>query len=111
MGHGTLRTAPRHAVTQAQLSCSADCVKHTRSSCSGNAVKHTRLRSAASLVLALGLVSSFLFVAHAQPIAGTSPRAFAAPDPKTIPQGPMGASILYGEKLVTQTQIHAKAYV
>jgi thiosulfate dehydrogenase len=34
-----------------------------------------------------------------------------APDEKTIPEGPVGVAIRYGKKVLTETQIYARAYV
>jgi thiosulfate dehydrogenase len=34
-----------------------------------------------------------------------------APSPDTVPRGPMGDAIRLGEKVLTQTQVHAKQYV
>jgi thiosulfate dehydrogenase len=37
--------------------------------------------------------------------------AFAPPDDSTIPSGPMGDAIRYGQQVLTQTQIYAKPHV
>ena len=34
-----------------------------------------------------------------------------APDEKTIPNGPLGAAIRYGKKVLTETRTYAKGYV
>lgn len=46
------------------------------------------------------------------PVNSTPPRApFHPPPEEEIPAGPLGDAIRYGQQLLTQTQVYAKAYV
>src|SRR6476620_6414180 len=61
------------------------------------------------LILSFTLSVCALFSAAAQPPSRQAP--FAPPGEADVPQGPLGDAIRQGEKLVTQTQVYAKAYV
>src|SRR5262245_27451689 len=62
-----------------------------------------------ALALALALLAAPPS-AHARP-AGQHPPGLRVPDEKTIPSGPMGEAVRYGKKVLTQTQLYARAYV
>jgi len=62
-----------------------------------------------ALALALVLLGAPLN-AEAQQAGHHSP-VLRFPDEKTIPAGPMGEAVRYGKKVLTQTQVYARAYV
>jgi thiosulfate dehydrogenase len=59
---------------------------------------------------AAGVLAACCGVAAAQPAAG-KPAGFDPPAEKDVPAGPMGDAIRLGQKVLTETQTHAKAYV
>jgi thiosulfate dehydrogenase len=71
---------------------------------------------AGGLVWALAAVGTVLFPATpaAAQTQGRSPSKVVplhAPDERTIPDGPVGAAVRYGKKVLTETQTYARAYV
>lgn len=69
-------------------------------------------KSASVLAAMLALGASAVQAAEPAPAKSVIKSApFVMPDPATIPGGPMGEAIRYGEKIATQTQVYAKAYV
>jgi thiosulfate dehydrogenase len=61
-----------------------------------------------AVVFIIGIAASFN--AEAQQKGHRAP-SLRVPDERTIPDGPMGDSIRFGKKVLTQTQIYASAYV
>ena len=68
---------------------------------------------ARAVVLTLGL----LLLLSAEPLSaqthqgGRPAPSLRAPDERTIPEGPLGESIRLGKRVLTQTQVYARAYV
>ena len=70
------------------------------------------IRLARALV-AIGGVLATLSTGSAQSQRGTMERVvpLRAPDENTIPDGPVGAAVRYGKKVLTETQTYARTYV
>jgi len=62
------------------------------------------------LAVALSISLGISFTAEAQQAGHRAP-SLHVPEERTIPDGPLGESIRFGKKVLTQTQIYASAYV
>jgi len=75
--------------------------------------RHDLTVGLAGALVAVGAVLPTMSVSSAQTQRRTIDRVvpLRAPDESTIPKGPVGAAIRYGKKVLTETQIYARAYV
>ena len=71
-------------------------------------------QGAVAAILALGLLGGAVTVGVGQPSTGQpalpSKNRLPGPAPDEVPDGPLGASIRYGERILTQTRVYAKEY-
>ncbi|PYM82519.1 MAG: hypothetical protein DME09_14065, partial [Candidatus Rokuibacteriota bacterium] len=69
-------------------------------------------QGAVAAILALGLLGGAVTVGVGQPSTGQSAlpskNRLPGPAPDEVPDGPLGASIRYGERILTQTRVYAK---